>query len=296
MLTPDTKITVYRNRHKRFDKFYATKENTTYCHDVSGLFEEFGEPYISSEWRLFIDSSKLSLKAVLLHQGNDKPSIPVAHAVNMKETYETMALLLNLIKYNEHRWKICSDLKVVAMLAGLQQGYTKYMCFLCKWDSRARNQHYIRQDWPERTNFTIGVANVKYKPLVDQEQIILPPLHIKLGLFKNFVKALQKDGPAFQYLKSIFPNLSDAKIKEGVFVGPQIKKLLNDATFSTVLTPDEENAWKAFQRIVANFLGNNKSSDYEEIVSDLLSKYQKIGIYFFLFYCQTYFLDKYLVF
>lgn len=62
------------------------------------------------EWRLFIDSSKTSLKAVLLHNGNEKPSIPIAHDVDRKEIYETMSSLLELIKYNEHKWKLCSDL------------------------------------------------------------------------------------------------------------------------------------------------------------------------------------------
>jgi hypothetical protein len=32
---------------------------------------------------LFIDSSKISLKAVLLHNWNKYPSVPLAHAVNM---------------------------------------------------------------------------------------------------------------------------------------------------------------------------------------------------------------------
>jgi len=30
--------------------------------------------------------------------------------------------------------KLCGDLKVIALLTGLQQGYTKYMCFLCEWE------------------------------------------------------------------------------------------------------------------------------------------------------------------
>ena len=42
------------------------------------------------KWRLFIDSSKTSVKAVLLHNGNVKSSIPTAHALNMKETYKAM--------------------------------------------------------------------------------------------------------------------------------------------------------------------------------------------------------------
>ena len=33
--------------------------------------------HISNELRLFIDSSKTSLKAVLLHNGNTKSSVPV---------------------------------------------------------------------------------------------------------------------------------------------------------------------------------------------------------------------------
>ena len=42
------------------------------------------------EWRLFIDCSKLSLKAVLLHNGNQHPTIPIRHAVYIKETYEIL--------------------------------------------------------------------------------------------------------------------------------------------------------------------------------------------------------------
>lgn len=254
------------------------------------MFEEFREPYNSNEWRLFIDSSKQSLKAVLLHQGNSKPSIPLAHAVNMKESYDSIAMLLDLINYKHHDWKICADLKVVAMVTGLQLGYTKYMCFLCKWDSRARQYHYSRKNWPERINFTVGQDNVEFNPLVKKDKIILPALHIKLGLFKNFVKALQKDGDLFQYLKTVFPNLSDVKIKEGVFVGPQIKKLLGDSKFSSVLSVDEAEAWNSFRCVVDNFLGNYKSSNYKEIIENMLKNYKKIGKIYILFLCYTSFI------
>jgi len=50
--------------------------------------------------------------------------------------------------------------------------------------------------------------------------IILPSIHIKLGFFKNFVKALNKNGAGFHYLKEKSPRVSDSKIKEGIFVGP----------------------------------------------------------------------------
>lgn len=77
-------------------------------------------PENSDEWRLFIDASKISLKAVLLHNGNKYPSALLAHATNMKENYANLEILLEKIKYSQYLWNICADLKVVAILTGLQ--------------------------------------------------------------------------------------------------------------------------------------------------------------------------------
>ena len=63
---------------------------------------------------------------ILLHNGHKFPSVPLAHAANMKESYEIMKLLLGKIKYDEFKWKLCVDLKDVAMLLGMKLGYTKY--------------------------------------------------------------------------------------------------------------------------------------------------------------------------
>jgi hypothetical protein len=97
--------------------------------------EVLGHENNPDQWRLFIDSSKVSLKVVLLHIGNRFPSIPLACAANMKESYESMNLLLGNIKYDKFNWKLCGDLKLVALLLGMQLRYTKYCCFLCEWDS-----------------------------------------------------------------------------------------------------------------------------------------------------------------
>lgn len=291
-LAPGVNGTFYRIRDKPYAQHFKKENDICYCNDIPALFEQLGEPYDPNEWRLFIDGSKESLKAVLLHIGNEKPSIPIAHAINTKESYATMASLLKYIQYEHHNWKICSDLKVVGMLCGMQGGYTKYCCFLCLWDSRAREHHYRRKDWPERENVTVGKDNIKYVPLVKKENIILPALHIKLGLIKNFVKALDKEGQVFSYLKTLFPQLSLAKIKEGVFDGPHIKKLVKSTDFPKYLTPVENEAWNSFQRVVTNFLGNNKSPNYEGIITDLLKNYNKMGTechylisFLVVFYC-----------
>jgi len=70
---------------------------------------------------------------------------------------------------------------------------TQSTCFLCLWDSRDDKNHFIRKEWPARTEATLGRYNVKNMPLVDPNKILLPPLHIKLGLMKTFVKELGKN-------------------------------------------------------------------------------------------------------
>lgn len=277
LLEKGTKISFFKKRHSQFLHLFCKDQDLVYCNDPQKLLEELQLPEKPTEWRLFIDSSKLSLKAVLLHNGNRYPSVPLAHAVNMKETYENMKLLLNRIHYDHYLWNVCADLKVVAILAGLQGGYTKFCCFLCEWDSRARASHYLKQNWPLRSHAIPGSKNIANQPLVDSQKIFLPPLHIKLGLIKNLVKAMDRDGEAFKHLKSKFPRISEAKIKEGIFVGPQIREIFKDQMFKSKLNEKERRAWVAFENISHNFLGNKRAENYEELVQELLSSYQQLG-------------------
>jgi hypothetical protein len=85
-----------------------------------------------NEWQLFIDLSKRSLKAVLLHNGNNYASLPISHSLHLKESYENLELVLTKIGYTAHDWMICGDLKELCMLLGQQAGCTKYPCFLCE--------------------------------------------------------------------------------------------------------------------------------------------------------------------
>jgi len=105
----------------------------------------------------------------------------------------------------------------VALLLGMQLGYTKHCCFLCEWDSRDKKNHYLNKPWPKRTSRTSGEKNVVNPPLVLPEKIHLPPLHIKLSFMKNFVKGIDKTSHGFQYARNKFPNVRDAK-KEGIYI------------------------------------------------------------------------------
>ena len=51
-------------------------------------------------------------------------------------------------------------------------------------------------------NPTVGRFNLKHTPLVNPENILRPPLQIKQGLMKTFVKVMNHNGAEFRYLKA----------------------------------------------------------------------------------------------
>ena len=60
----------------------------------------------------------------------------------------------------------------------------------------------------------------------------------------NFVLAMDKNGESFKLLRTVFHGLSNAKLKEGVFIGPQNRKVISDKNFDTKLNTTELEAWK----------------------------------------------------
>ena len=218
LLDNGVRITSQRKRHCDFSRFFSLQDELCYCHDVRGLFQAIGIPCNTNDWRLFIDSSSRSLKAVLLHNTNQFPSIPLAHSVVMKENYQNVKALLDALNYAQ--WDVIGDFKMVAFLMGLQGGFTKFPCFLCLWDSRNTSLHYKVKNWPLRSSYDVGIHNVKLAPLMDAKKVLFPALHIKLNLIKQFVKKMNPECEAFKHIHELFPKLSEAKVIGGIFVGP----------------------------------------------------------------------------
>ena len=128
-----------------------------YCNDIDGHLVAIGlHAYHPSEWRLFIHSSKRSLKCVLLHNRNIYGCIPIGHSVTMKDEYGNIKLILEQLKYGDHQWLICGDLKMLNFLLGQQGGYTQYPCFLCYWDSKADKDHWVEKEWLSRHRLIPG--------------------------------------------------------------------------------------------------------------------------------------------
>jgi hypothetical protein len=79
------------------------------------------------------------------------------------------------------------------------------------------------------------------------------------------------------YLKNSFPRISDAKFKEGVFVGLQIRELIQDVEFKDQLNEVEKTAWKSLKNVTTNFLGNHKVENCRDMVADLVQSYKAVG-------------------
>ena len=68
---------------------------------------------------------------MLLHNGSNYPSIPMAHSVHLKEDNTSVKMLLSALKYDDYGWEVIEDFKMVSLLMGLQGGFTKFPCFFC---------------------------------------------------------------------------------------------------------------------------------------------------------------------
>ena len=63
-------------------------------------------------------------------------------------------------------------------------------------------------------------------------------------------------------------------MKEGIFIGPQVRDLIKDEYFDKLLQGDETVAWDSFKSVVKGFFGNRRAQNCEELVNKLLLSYQ----------------------
>jgi len=82
LLRQDTNVFFYHVHHKEFKYSFSQEDGVVFCSYVCSVMEVLVREYNLDQWRLFIDSSKVSLKVVLLHNGNRFPSVPLAHTAN----------------------------------------------------------------------------------------------------------------------------------------------------------------------------------------------------------------------
>jgi hypothetical protein len=89
---------------------------------------------------------------------------------------------------------------------------------------------------------------------------------------KQFIKALDREGDCFKNLGEKFSGLSEAKLKEEVFVRPDIRRLMKDKAYQSKMQDNEKEAWNTFRDVVLKFLCKQKDPNFKRIVRKILTK------------------------
>ena len=88
---------------------------------------------------------------------------------------------------------------------------------------------------------------------------------------------MDKTGNWFFYITRPFSVLSRAKIKAGIFEGPQFRILINDENFLKYVTIVESAAWTGFLGDVRGFLSGSKNENYKQLVDNMLTSFHSLG-------------------
>lgn len=263
---------------------------------------------------MFIDSNVRSFKMCLIFNRDSaedpvRPVIPLLYssrrytdpnstgglqATGLQETYEDLATALKLVEYELHRWKVVCDFKVLNKLLGLNGSWCAEPCLFCRWRSRATvDQHYAKiGTWKKRKVVDDRLVKDKVSVLfacqIPVSKVLLPTLHIKLGVMSQFVKSLfpyeknvgsttvkrSGNANAINFLQDFFLEKTDDKIKAGTFTGPDIRRLMKSSVFPKKLKRQEKKAWSAFCDLCVNFFGNKKAANYRQMINNLRKAFE----------------------
>ena len=113
-----------------------------------------------------------------------------------------------------------------------------------------------KNKWPLRSETTADHKNASHPALGDKSKIYFQPLHIKFGLLKMSVTAMDRESVRFAYLNKHFPKSVRPRWKKEYL---KTKTLVQNQT-------TEIRAWNAFEKVCGNFLRNEKEENYTEIV------------------------------
>ena len=180
---------------------------------------------------------------MLSHNGNE--AVIVGHCTVLKEQQGDIRTVMDLLKYHEHDWIICIDLKWVVNFWVSKKALVNFLALFACGRAEIVKSTGLKKDDPNVTPFKL-VSNGIHNPIVSRDKMIFPSLHIKLVLIKQLVKALPLGGKCFQHCLCTFPGLSYEKIEAGVFDGLQIHTLACDQIFVQTMNGKNKTACLSF--------------------------------------------------
>jgi hypothetical protein len=104
-------------------------------------------------------------------------------------------------------------LRLLETITETADGIQEVLLFLGLWEGQANENITLFKNWSVRKDFIPRKHNAEIGALVNPENVLLPPLHMKLWFMKNLVKAWDKSAEGFLYLEGKFSNFTHTKVK-----------------------------------------------------------------------------------
>lgn len=97
--------------------------------------------------------------------------------------------------------------------------------------------------------------------LVDIKKTYLPPFLYQIKFNDKFCEGMGRNKRSSLYLQEMLSTITDAKIKECISIGSQIKELIKGENVERLLNDLDKCTLILFKNVVTQCLGNNKSDN-----------------------------------
>ena len=148
LLEKNVKVSYYRKSQSNIAKYFSIDVDMLYCKDVCGLIDELQLQHVPELWRMFVDLSKVSLKAVLLRNGNKHPSNTSCSCSPHERNLRQNLRFADKICYENHQWNVCK-VKWSRYRPGMAQRVGRDIALL--FHDRGTRRGWVVSNTPGRT-------------------------------------------------------------------------------------------------------------------------------------------------
>ena len=249
-----------------------------------------------------IDTTDPPPSGVLLDTGVRKTVI-IAAVEKIKETYDNIKLILSKIKnFHKIKYYICSDLKLINMISGIQSCSAKHPCPYCETD----NLRDFEEKFEYRTFASINCSVEAYKaagsivknaknytnctsePLLygNADDCIIdicapPELHLMQGIFKHIFDKMSLEWPNVSlWLNSI--NVNQKNYHHGSFVGNDCLKMMKNIHILQQMAPLNIQKYvhilRCLYKVILACFGMDLDPDFKKYINEFKDVYITLGI------------------
>ena len=233
-------------------------------------------------------------------------TIFIAAIESILETHENLNIIFSKLNLERVRYFICSDIKLINIITGIQSSSSKHPCPYCNSSNikdfdTASNYRTIGSNKQSALAFeTAGsvkkdaklYTNCINQPLLTDDDnaliidICVPPeLHLMQGIVKHIYDNMAKDWPGVSvWLDKIHVKQKD--YHHGAFVGNDCRKLLKNTDLLQSIAEEKNihtvakyvHIFRCLNKVIVSGFGMTLDSQFESNISEFKDVYVNLGI------------------